>query len=585
MKKQNNMAIRTGSDANGGPDTQTNIRKPFRKLRIWLSAGLIICFAFPLMGLSAYFHFQFNSTLKNSERHNLSALSESQRNTIDLFLQERVVNLFSLFHYTELKVKPTKQDMEFYLQDLRRSSDSFVDVGFLNSKGFQIGYAGPFPYLLGKDYGEENWFNLLMEQGKNYFISDIYLGFRNKPHFTIATKQLIDGKYHIMRSTLDPDKFYVFLRTISHGKNVDSSITNDKGVYQIVDPGRGKLLSQSDFIPPSGIEAGFQEIEKESDSCLIAYSWLTETKWALLVRQPSSVAHVQMLQARKVLTISIIAILLIATFIIVYTVNKTVGKAEAETKQRQKMHLQLIHASKLASVGEIATGVAHEINNPLAIITSTSGVIKDMLNPEFNLDSSPENILEELKTIDAAAFRARGITKQLLSLGRKNEPKAVPCNLNNIIDEVISGVVEQELKVDDIELNLDYAADLPEILLDHDQIRQVFLNLINNAHDAILGPGTITISTKTDKDNIKVEIKDTGKGMTIDQVKQVFNPFYTTKEVGQGTGLGLSVSLNIVESMGGSIDVQSIKGSGSIFTVVLPIKNSKGSLPNEFQNE
>ena len=192
-----------------------------------------------------------------------------------------------------------------------------------------------------------------------------------------------------------------------------------------------------------------------------------------------------------------------------------------------------------------------------------------------------EKILEELKTIDTAAFRARGITKQLLNLGRKSDPKPVPCNLNHIIDEVISGVVEQELKVDDIELNLNFAADLPEIPLDHDQILQVFLNLINNAHDAISGPGTITITTKTDADKIKVEIKDTGKGMPIDQINQIFSPFFTTKEVGQGTGLGLSVSLNIIESMGGSIDVQSIKDSGSIFTVVLPINNSKESLTNE----
>ena len=423
--------------------------------------------------------------------------------------------------------------MEYYLKNLRQSSDSFIDVGFLNSKGLQTGYAGPFPYLHGKNYSEENWFRLLMKQEKNYFISDIYLGFRNKPHFTIATKQLIDGQYHIIRSTFDTDKFYMFLRTISHGKNVDSAIINKDGVYQVVDPGRGKLLSTSDFIPSSDIKSGFQEMEKECDSCLIAYSWLTEAKWALLVRQPASVAHVQMLQARKVLTVSIITILIIATVTIVYTINKIVGRAEAETKQRQEMHLQLIHASKLASVGEIATGIAHEINNPLAIITSTSGVIKDILDPEFNLDSSPEKILEELKIIDTAAFRARGITKQLLSLGRKNEPKPVPCNLNNIIDEVISGVVEQELKVDDIELNLNYVTDHPGIPLDHDQIRQVFLNLINNAHDAISGPGAITITTKTDTDKMEVEIKDTGKGMTIDEIDQIFNPFFTTKEAGQ----------------------------------------------------
>ena len=571
--KQNKMTIKNESDENNGSIIQIKIKKQFMKLRLGLSVGLIICFTLPLMVLSTYFYFQFSLTLKNSERLSLTALSESQRNTIDLFLQERVVNLFSLFHYTELNIEPSEQEMAYYLQNLRQSSDSFIDVGFLNSKGLQAGYAGPFPYLHGKNYSEENWFNFLMKDEKNYFISDIYLGFRNKPHFTIATKQLIDGKYHIIRSTLDPDKFYMFLRTISHGKNVDSAIINKNGVYQVVDPGRGKLQSKSDFIPPTHIETGFQVMEKECDSCLIAYSWLTDTKWVLLVRQPASVAHIQMLQAKKVLTVSIITILIVATFIIVYTVNKIVSKAEAETKQRQEMHLQLMHASKLASIGEIATGVAHEINNPLAIITSTSGVIKDMLNPDFEIDSSPEIILEELNTIDTAAFRARGVTQQLLSLGRKYEPKPVACNLNKIIDELISGVVEQKLKVNNIEIILNYDTDLPEILIDYDQIRQVFLNLINNARDAISGPGAITITTKSDKDKINVAFRDTGKGMTIEEISQIFNPFFTTKEVGQGTGLGLSVSLNIIESMGGSIDVQSIRGSGSIFTVSIPINN------------
>ncbi len=129
-----------------------------------------------------------------------------------------------------------------------------------------------------------------------------------------------------MRSTLDPDKFYMFLRTITHGKNVDLAIINDKGVYQVVDPGRGELLRISDFIPPIKFELGFQEMEKECDSCLIAYSWLTEAKWVLLVRQPASVAHVQMLKARKILTVSIIIILLIATLIIVYTVRYSIRK-------------------------------------------------------------------------------------------------------------------------------------------------------------------------------------------------------------------------------------------------------------------
>ncbi len=574
MKKQDypdKISEANQRDSSGSKD---RISKQFRRLRIWLSAGLILCFGLPLLVLSSYFHIQLNSTLKNSEKLSLLAISESQKNTIDLYLQERVVNLLSLFHYRELNLKPARHEMVNYLENLRQSSDSFIDVGFINPEGIQTGYAGPFEYLQGKDYSSEVWHRNLIGQEKNYIISDIYLGFRNKPHFTIATKQVIDGEFYIMRATLDPDKFYLFLRVLSLGKNVDSSIVNDKGVYQVVDPGRGKLLSKGDFIPLRSKESGFHEMDKG----LIAFSWLTETNWALIVHQPLSAAHLQLLKARKISTIAILAIMLVVTTAIIYAVNKIVGKAQAEAEKRQEMRLQLIHASKLASVGELATGVAHEINNPLAIISSTSGVIKDMLDPQFNLDSSPDKILEKLSNIDTAVFRAKGITKQLLSLGRKNEPSLVPTNLNKIIKETVSGVKENELLLNNIDLKITYAPDIPEIALDPDQIRQVFLNLINNAQDAISGPGAITITTKERQDAIIVEIQDTGEGMTTGQIGQIFNPFFTTKEVGKGTGLGLSVSIGIMESIGGTIDVQSIKGSGSIFTVVFPLNDSKGAI-------
>ena len=573
-KLQENPDMMAELNANDASAADEKISREFKRLRLWLSAGLILCFGLPLLVLSSYFHIQFNSTLKNSEKLSLLAISESQRNTIDLYLQERVVNLLSLFHYTELNLKPTKQEMVNYLENLRQSSDSFVDVGFINPEGVQTGYAGPFEYLQGKDYSSETWHTNLIGQDKNYIISDIYLGFRNKPHFTIATKQVIDGQFYIMRATLDPDKFYMFLRVLSLGKNVDSSIVNDNGVYQVVDPGRGKLLSKGDFIPLRSKESGFHEMEKG----LIAFSWLTETNWALIVRQPLSAAHLQLLEARKILTVTIFIVLLVVTTAIIYAVNKIVGKAEAEAEKRKEMRLQLIHASKLASVGELATGVAHEINNPLAIISSTSGVIKDMLDPQFNLDSGPDKILEKLAYIDTAVFRAKGITKQLLRLGRKNEPSLVPTNLNKVIEETVSGVKEKDLLLNNIDLKIKYDPDIPEIDLDQDQIRQVFLNLINNAQDAISGSGAITITTKAGGGSIQAEIQDTGEGMTAEQIKQIFNPFFTTKEVGKGTGLGLSVSIGIMESIGGTIEVQSIKGSGSIFTVVFPLSDSKGAI-------
>ena len=556
----------------GTVSTKEHTRKYFRKLRYRLVVGLVAIFIIPHALFTTYFHIQFTSSLKKADILNLAALSESQRNTIDLFLQERVINLFTLFHSREFSIQPSVREMSYDLQYLQQVSDAFVDVGFLDASGIQIGYAGPFPQLQGKNYSSEKWYITLMNQNKDYFISDIYAGFRNKPHFTIAAKQIIDGKAYTIRSTLDPDKFYMFLRTISHGKGIESALINQNGHYQVVDPDRGELLSMSEFVPAILPRSGVREIMEAGDQVLVAYNWLNETNWALLVWQPLIIAHAEMYRARKIMMVSLILLLGITSLIIYALTRQIINHAQASTEKSLELQTQLVHASKLASLGELATGVAHEINNPLAIITSTSGVIRDLLDPQFQLDARPENILHEIDIIESAAFRASKITRQLLDFGHEYKPSLSMCDIHDILDEVINGLKAREFKVEDIEINRNYTPDLPKILLDSDQIRQVFLNIINNAGDAITGPGTITVSTDIKDRNLLVTIKDTGKGMTNEQVAKIFDPFYTTKEVGKGTGLGLSVSLSIVESMGGTITVQSLPEVGSSFTIQLPMK-------------
>jgi len=547
----------------------------YRKLRHRLQVALCIAFMVPLAILSLYFHFQFNFTLKRSGKLHLTSLAESQRNTIDLFLQERVVNIFNLFHGSDFRLPPTQEDMGRYLQSLLEMNEAFVDVGFLDASGKQIGYAGPYVYLHGKDYSGESWFETLMNQGYNYHISDIYPGFRKKPHFTIAVKQLFDGKLFVMRATLDPDKFYLFLRTIGKGKGADSALINREGKYQIVDPSHGELLSPSPYMPPESSGSGAREIATGGDTELFAYAWLGEVPWVLVVRQPLRVAYTEMYRVRRLMiaaTAVIVMLLGTATWL---TTNRLLRRAQAMDESRKELKSQLFHAAKLVAAGELAGGVAHEINNPLAIISSGSGVIRDMLDPQFGMECTPHTIKRELDHIDEAVFRARDITQKLLSFVRKNEPRLVSCNVNQLLEDVVGGLKEREFLVEDIEVVRDFDRDLPDIMLDIDQMRQVFLNLINNAGDAINGAGTITLTTGSNERYVRATITDTGKGMTSEQMERIFDPFFTTKEVGKGTGLGLSVSLNIVQAMGGAIEVQSVPGAGSSFTVVLPIERRK----------
>jgi len=552
-------------------DTAPNTPAYFRQLKMRIRFGALTVLIIPFVALSIYFHFQFTFTLKESANHNLVAITESQRNTIDLFLQERVVNIFSLFQSETFNVNPTADIMENYLRNLRRTSDAFIDVGFLNEKGIQIGYAGPYPLLQNKNYAGEEWLKNLLSKEQNYFISDIYLGFRNKAHFTIAVKQVIDDQIYIMRSTLDPDKFYMFLRTMSREKEIDAAIINRQGIYQLVDPAHGTILDLSDVRPGSESGSGVREVRVMGVPTLVSFTWLNEVPWALIVKQPVSLSYGKMLVARKVIVISTIIIFIAVALVVWVSTGIVIRKAQDNAEKREQLQLQLLHASKLASVGELATGVAHEINNPLAIVIATSNVIRDMLNPEFGLDAGHDNIIKELDTIDAAVFRARNITRQLLDFGRKNPTQPVPCNLNQLMDDILGGLKQRSLELENIEIKKQYDPGLPNIVADPDQIRQVFLNLINNAGDAIKGPGMITIITDNDEKQVRVTISDTGKGMTSAEMQKIFDPFFTTKQTGKGTGLGLSIALSLVKSMGGAIEVQSMPNRGSSFTVIIPI--------------
>jgi two-component system, NtrC family, sensor kinase len=566
MNRSSNAAQKSGS----------NIRDYFKQLERRFQFGLVMAFFIPLVALSIYFHIQFDVTLKETGKLNLAAIAESQRNTVDLFLQERLVNIFSLFHSREFALSPSKQQMMQFLLQLRQASDAFIDVGFLNADGVQAGYAGPFPYLQNKDYSAQEWFHRLLQSERNYFISDIYFGFRNKLHFTIAASQVIDGRVYVLRATLDPDKFYLFLRTINHGKGVESFIVNTDGRFQLADPLKWQALSVSPFVLPTSLASGVHEIGRNGDSQLVAHAWLKETTWALVVSEPIHIAYSQFYRARRIMLISTAVVTVVFISAIWLATRSLIGKARENAEKREELYRQLLHASKMASLGELATGVAHEINNPLAIIMATAGVIKDRLNPEFNIDGRPEAILEELKTIDMAVMRAKKITQQLLNYGRKTEPKLEKTDVNSILNEVLSGVKARELQLANITLERDLESNLPEIMVDRDQVRQVMVNLLNNASDAMQGPGRITVKSCVGNGDIRVTIMDTGHGMDAEQINKIFDPFFTTKEVGKGTGLGLSVSLGIIESMGGTISVQSMPGAGSAFTVILPADNLSG---------
>lgn len=542
---------------------------------LWRRQFLRLFFTYlaPLILVTVFFGLQYRQLISETRRLHLTAIAEKMANTLNLFLMERVANLDNLVDDPDFLQNHSSDDMARHLSRLVSASESFVDLGFFNSKGLQTSYAGPFPALENQDYSSERWFRELKNREGQFIITDIYFGFRNQPHFTIGVKRIIDSKYSVLRATLAPQKIYDYMMSLEGVDEVLVSIVNQDGTYQLVTPHIGSFLESSSVLPPRNPRIGAEEVVANGDSQLYAYAWLQMSDWALIVRPTSEEPEEGLPDPLRKLLFVMIPVI----FVIGLAVFNRASKLVTLQREADRTRAQLEHASKLASVGELAAGIAHEINNPLAVINEEAGLVKDLLNPAFGTIASPEELVPHLENIESSVLRCRTITHKLLSFVRKSDVELKPQNIHEVIEEVVDGLLGRGLEVSDVEIVRQYDNSLPEVLTDGNQLQQVLLNIINNAVDALEGkPGRLTLNTSKVGRTVHIAITDTGKGMTREQLGNVFLPFYTTKEVGKGTGLGLSVSYGIMKDLGGEILVSSRPGEGSTFTVVLPLKLKGG---------
>ena len=241
-------------------------------------------------------------------------------------------------------------------------------------------------------------------------------------------------------------------------------------------------------------------------------------------------------------------------------------KVEERTEEIRKMQAHLVEQEKLASLGKLAAGIAHEINNPLGGI-----LIYSHLLLEDTKKKSPQ--YDNLKKIVKETSRCKDIVKGLLQFARPKDPEMIKTDINEILENSLS-IMERQVLFQNINLERKYSTDLPKIVADSAQLQQVFMNIILNAAEAMDGNGTLTIKTclQGDGEHISIEFTDTGHGIKEEDKMRLFEPFFTTKEVGKGTGLGLAISYSIIQKHEGTIKVTSQEEKGSTFTVILPVK-------------
>lgn len=523
----------------------------------------------PLYLIGSAIYLYFASTLEQSQRAQLYNLALNRSNAVQLFLAERTSMLEVLAHTATFEALTSPGELRKILTILNEHQHSFVDLGIIDAHGDHLAYEGPY-FLEDRNYGGEPWFEETMQRGIH--ISDVFLGFRGVPHFVIAIRREDHPQPWILRATIDSEVFTRLVRSGQIGLTGDAYIVNAAGLFQTAPRFGGTILDQASFvtsIAPPGVNVVFRE-DSDGDRLMTAFSWITSKDWLLVIdRDPTEPAT----PLRHALRLEFIALVISSLLIggaVIYHTRQLVARLEKEDRNRVEAEANLAHSARLVSLGRMAAGVAHEINNPLAAIGELSGLMEDLIDDTF-LASSPHAALfeENVRKIQLHVDRTRDITHRLLGFARRMEPRQDSVDVNDVAIEALS-FIESEAAFRGVRLVQELEENLPLIKSDRSQLQQVVLNLLNNALDATPPEGTVIVSSRSTPSEVTVSIEDNGVGIPLEVQSQIFDPFFTTKGPGEGSGLGLSICHTIMKGLSGTLTFNSAPGNGTVFNIQLP---------------
>ena len=544
-----------------------------RMLRLKILVATLVFSVIPLFTLGIIGYYQFSEAHRHMSLEALTRLAENRRSALQQFFDDRVGQLISITQTQSLQRVQEESHLAALLNMMRLQSKVFLDMEVIDQNGDRLAYVGiTHPANQSVNYTNEPWFHSVMSSG--IYVSDVYLGVANVPQLLISVTKQEEARSWILRAAIRSDVLDEIVKSGHVCSKGDAFVVNADNVLQTAPCFSGKILGHPttpDF--SSSIGTKVEQTTVQAEENLFAVAELTKPKWVLIIKQDLREGVAALFKPSHVqVYILISAMLMVAIGAILvsgYITNDFSRVLQEASKTRDPM----MQWSKMAALGKMAAGIAHEINNPLAIIGEKAGWMKDLLGEDDIARSENFQEFQDcVNKIRDQVERCKIVTHHLLRFGRRIAPIQEMVDINQILVETIA-LFESEASFRGIDISTNYDEQLPRISTDPTQLQQVFLNIIDNAIDAIGKSGTIGIRTSFNSapnQQIVIEISDNGPGIPKHLLGQIFDPFVTTKKMADGRGLGLSISYGIIEKLGGQIRVTSEERRGTTFTICLP---------------
>jgi len=443
----------------------------YRHLSRLMITTVIIVSLIPMLLVGGVIYHQFHFSYKEKVYAHLGELIRKHKQNIDAFLKEKLGDIRFLASTCGIDDLTRKAVLEERLDGLREEYGTiFEDLGVVDAQGRQVAYAGPFK-LDDADYGEADWFKKAI--GSPHFISDVFMGLRGYPHFIVAARYTVDGSPWLLRATINFTAFNSLVENIR-----------------------------------------IEEMGGRGGKSLFVGAFLKDDDWLMVYQQKSSDAFSDLHQAQGLaILMAFLGALGIVSTATIYT-RQMIGRISEADRDKELMNKQVIETGKLASIGQLAAGIAHEINNPVAIMVEEAGWIEDLLEEEeFHEGKNLEEFQRALRQINTQGRRCKEITHKLLSFARKTDSRAQEVNVNELIRELVD-LSSQRSRYSNVTINTRLAPNLPVLEASQTEVQQVLLNLINNALDAMEKEGgTLDIATRREKAHLLIKVADSGPGI------------------------------------------------------------------------